>query len=79
MLSGGDAVVEEGGGVWPEGESPDDVAWVRMTVQGMGHLTEDELVALIRDEIPAHVRAELWINDRRVLSTADNLGDRGRR
>ncbi len=70
MLSAGDAVVEDGGGVWAEGEAPEDVAWVRMTVHGTGHLSEDEFVALVRDEIPAHVRAELWIGSRRVLSTA---------
>ena len=79
MLSGGEATVEDGGGVWAEGESPDDVAWVRMSVLGTGHLSEDELVALVKDEIPAHVRAELWVAGRRVLSTADDPGERGRR
>lgn len=71
MLSGGPAEVVDGGGVWPEGTAPVDVAWVRMTVQGTGHLSEDEFVAMVRDEIPAHVRAELWIDVRRVLSTAE--------
>jgi phage tail-like protein len=71
MLSGGPAEVVDGGGVWPEGAAPDDVAWVRMTVQGTGHLSEDEFVAMVRDEIPAHVRAELWIDVRRVLSTVE--------
>ena len=71
MLSGGPVEVADGGGVWVEGESPDDVAWVRMSVLGTGHLSEDEFVALIRDEIPAHVRAELLIAGRKVLSTLE--------
>jgi phage tail-like protein len=71
MLSGADAHVEEGGGVWAEGEAPGDVAWVRMTVAATGHLSEDEFVAIVRDEIPAHVRAELWVGDRRILSTVE--------
>lgn len=71
MLSGGPAEVVDGGGVWPEGDAPADVAWVRMTVQGTGHLSENEFVAIVRDEIPAHVRAELWIDGRRMLSTTE--------
>ncbi|MBN9608698.1 MAG: hypothetical protein BGO26_11460 [Actinobacteria bacterium 69-20] len=74
MLSGDKAQVEDGGGVWGEGASPADVAevaWVRMRVTGTGHLSEDEFVALVRDEIPAHVRAELFVGDRRVLSTVE--------
>ncbi len=72
MLSGGPAEIEDGGGVWSEGGAPGDVAWVRMKVEGTGHLSEDEFVALVRDEIPAHVRAELWVAGRRALSTAED-------
>ncbi|WP_051265016.1 phage tail protein [Nakamurella lactea] len=71
MLSGAPAEVTDGGGIWAEGEAPADVGWLRMNIQGTGHLSEDEFVAMIRDEIPAHVRAELWIGDRRVLNTAE--------
>jgi phage tail-like protein len=72
MLSGEEAEVTDGGGIWVEGDAPDDYAWVRMSVQGTGHLSEDEFVALVRDEVPAHVRAELRIAGRRVLSTWAN-------
>ena len=71
MLSGSRADVDDGGGIWPEGEVPGDTAWVVLRVQGTGHLSEDEFVGLVRDEIPAHVRAELWVGDKRVLSTAE--------
>lgn len=78
MLSGGDVEVIDGGGVWPAGEAPADAAWVRLQVEGTGHLSEDEFIALVRDEIPAHVRGELWINHRRVLNTgAGSEDDRG--
>ena len=72
MLSGGRAEVVDGGGIWPEGESPGDVAWVTITVAGTGHLSEDEFVALVRDEVPAHVRVEMWVGTRRVLSTMED-------
>lgn len=71
MLSGGPARVSDGGGVWAADEAPGDVAWVRMSVAGTGHLSEDEFIALVRDEVPAHVRAELWVDGRRVLSTVE--------
>ena len=49
-----------------------DVAWVRMTVAGTGHLSGDEFVALVRDEVPAHVRVELWVGRAGVLSTVED-------
>ncbi len=71
MLSDGEATVVDGGGIWAEGEAPDDAAWVRMAVSGTGHLSEDEFVRMVRHQVPAHVRAELWIGSRRVLATGD--------
>ncbi|HEY7814530.1 MAG TPA: phage tail protein [Nakamurella sp.] len=72
MLSGGPATIDDGGGVWREGDAPSDVAWVRIEVQGTGHLTDQEFVALLRDEVPAHVRVELWVAGRRALSTVED-------
>jgi len=72
MLSGASAEVIDGGGIWRESEAPHDVAWVRVAVAGTGHLSEDEFVALVRDEVPAHVRVELWVGTRRVLSTMED-------
>lgn len=70
MTSGGPAQVVDGGGIWREGEAPADTAHVRMTVASTGWLEEGDFVALVRDEVPAHVRAELWIGDRQVWSSA---------
>lgn len=70
MTSGGPAQVVDGGGIWPEGGAPADPAYVRMTVASTGWLDEADFVALVRDEVPAHVRAELWIGERQVWSSA---------
>ncbi len=66
LITGGPAQIEEGGGVWREGEAPADTAWVRMKVDSTGWMPEDDFIALVRDEVPAHVRAELYIGERLV-------------
>ena len=70
MTSGAPAEVTEGGGVWREGESPADTAYVRMSVASTGWLPAKDFIALLRDEIPAHVRAELWVAGRLAWSSA---------
>lgn len=69
LFSGAPAHVEDGGGVWREGEAPEDSAWVIMRVAGTGGLSEPDFVDLVADEVPAHVRAELWIGDRLAWPT----------
>lgn len=66
LTSGGPAEVTDGGGVWREGEAPTDTAWVRMRVESTGWMPEADFVELVRDEIPAHVYAELYVGDRRI-------------
>jgi phage tail-like protein len=70
MTTGGQCEVEDGGGVWPTGEAPRDVAWVRLRVQSTGWLEERDFIALVRDELPAHARAELYVGDRLAWSSA---------
>jgi phage tail-like protein len=70
MTSGAPAEVTDGGGVWREGQSPADTGYVRMSVASPGWLPEKDFIALLRDEIPAHVRAELWIAGRLAWSSA---------
>lgn len=67
LMSGGPVSVEDGGGAYREGAAPPQPAWVRLRVQSTGWLPEDDFVALVRDEVPAHVSVELWIGDRKVL------------
>lgn len=77
MTTGGDCEVTDGGGVWEAGEAPPDVAWVRMKVASTGWLAEQDFIALVRDELPAHVRAQLFVGDRVIWSSReDSVGDR---
>jgi phage tail-like protein len=69
LISGEPASVEDGGGIWRAGEAPLDTAWVRMRVRSTGMLDLAAFVDGVRDEVPAHVRAELWVGDQRVWST----------
>ena len=69
LITGTDVRVEEGGGVWEAGEAPVDTAWVRLQLDSTGMLGEAELVAAVRDEVPAHVRAEVVVEGRVVWST----------
>ena len=71
LLSGGEARVEDGGGVHRAGEAPPDPGWVRMWVATTGLLGRAEFVALIRDEVPVHARAELYVGDDLVWSTTE--------
>jgi hypothetical protein len=59
-------VIEDGGGVYGEGEAPRDGAWVRVRVPSTGWLTDEDFLRLVRDEIPAHVAAEIWVGERRL-------------
>lgn len=71
LVSAGPATIDEGGGVWQDGEAPADTAWVRMRVESAGWLPEGDFVALVKDEVPAHVRAELYIGERCVWNSQE--------
>ncbi len=72
LLSDGPAEVEDGGGIWRAGEVPEDTAWVRMRVRGTGALGQDAFVDMVRDEVPAHVRAELYVGNELVWSSEED-------
>jgi phage tail-like protein len=72
LLSGGPARVEDGGGVHRAGEAPPDPGWVRMRVESTGLLERDEFIALVRDEVPVHARAELYVGDELIWTTEDD-------
>jgi phage tail-like protein len=71
LLSGGPAEVDDGGGVHRAGEAPPDPAWVRMWVATTGQLARAEFVSLVRDEIPVHARAELYVGEELAWTTED--------
>jgi phage tail-like protein len=71
LTSGGPAAVRDGGGVWAAGDLPADTAWVQMFVRSTGWVSEVDFIELVRDEIPAHVRAELWVDERCVWASEE--------
>lgn len=69
VLSGGPAEVRDGGGAFPEGGAGADPGWVVMSVTSTGALDDADFAARVVDELPAHVRAELWVAGRQVPLT----------
>ncbi len=69
----------EPGGVFREGEVPEHDGRIEVSVQGTGHLTSEELVALVRDEVPAHLALRLVVlgegADRAVAGLSDGGDD----
>jgi len=73
LLSGGGEVdVRDTGGVFPEGESPGGPAHVRLDMSSAGWNRVDDLVRIIRDELPASVGFDLWIAGERVWPRDDD-------
>ncbi|CAN5613766.1 phage tail protein [soil metagenome] len=76
LITGTEVEIEEGGGIWRSGEAPTDTAWVRMWVKelgaaGAGARDLAEFIAVVRDEIPAHVRAELYVDGMLTWTTEE--------
>ena len=63
VISGGPATVEDSGGVYPEGESPDRPAHVRLAVESSGWASPVDLLTIVRAELPASVTFELRVGD----------------
>lgn len=66
LYSGGPATIADGGGVFAQGRAPADAAWVRIEVAGTGSLLTEDFLALMLDELPAHVRAQIVVGGRQV-------------
>jgi phage tail-like protein len=75
LLSGGPVDVHDTGGVYPEGRAPHDPPRVAVIVQSTGGLPEDDFARLLRDEIPAHVYAEIYVGARRIWPRAEFVLD----
>lgn len=63
VITGGVVTVDDSGGVYPEGESPNAPPHVRIAVDSTGWATEDDLIVMVRSELPASVTFELRIGD----------------
>jgi len=49
------------GGVFRDGEAPSHDGRIEVRVRSTGHLTSEELVELVRDEVPAHLGLRLVV------------------
>ena len=62
LLSGGAEVdVSDSGGVFPEGEAPVAAPHVRLEMASAGWNSVDDLIRIIRHELPANASFDLWI------------------
>lgn len=66
LLSRGPATVTDTGGVYPEGGAPTDPPQVAICVESTGGMPEADFITLVRDQVPAHVYAEIFVGDRRI-------------
>jgi phage tail-like protein len=66
LISEAPAVVEETGGLYLEGECPADAGHVVLRVESSGWATDDDLLRIVRAELPASVTFELLVGGRRI-------------
>lgn len=61
LLCEGDVEVVESGGVWREGESPSTPMRIEVRVQATRWTSTEDFVALVLDELPAHIPVEVFV------------------
>jgi phage tail-like protein len=66
MITDAPAEIVDSGGVYAEGEAPENPGHVRIRVESSGWTTEDDLLDLVRSELPASVSFELAVGDRTI-------------
>jgi len=66
LVFGVDATVADAGGIFPGNRSPDNPNQVWVSVPHTGWATEERLVELIRNEVPADVAVEIRVGERVV-------------
>jgi phage tail-like protein len=66
LISDAPAVVEESGGLFVEGECPADVGHVVLRVESSGWATNEDLLRIVRAELPASVTFELFVGHQRI-------------
>lgn len=73
MVTGGPAVVVDSGGVYAEGDAPQNAGHVHIEVLSLGWATEDDLIALIQSDLPASVSFDLHVGARQLWPREDAL------
>jgi phage tail-like protein len=67
LFTGQPVDVVDSGGVFRQGEVNQAPAEVTVRVSSVGWLSETDLVELVRDEVPANARLELFVGERRIF------------
>lgn len=66
VLTGGEVEVRDTGGVFAEGEAPGGPAHVRLDLADLGWMHRDDVLRVVRDELPATVTFDLWVGEERI-------------
>lgn len=72
LIGGGEVVVDDSGEVVPEGESSGAAPHVHITVESTGWARPDDLVRIVRDELPASVTFELFVGTDQLWPPTDH-------
>jgi phage tail-like protein len=71
LITEGEAIVEESGGIYRSGDEPVSRGHVLLRVATTGPwATEDDLLRIVRSELPASVTFELFVGDRQIWPVA---------
>jgi phage tail-like protein len=71
LLTDDDVEVRDTGGVFHEGESPGAPSHVRLNVVSSGWNRTDDLIRIVRAELPATVTFDMWVGSEHVWPPAD--------
>ena len=74
LLTGADVEVRDTGGVFAEGEAPDDPPHVRIDVQSLGWNVLKDFARIVRDEVPATVTFTMWMAGSQIWPEAAGVG-----
>ena len=72
LLTGADVEVRDTGGVFAEGEAPQDPPHVRIDVQSLGWNNRKDFARIVRDELPATVTFTVWMAGVRIWPAEDD-------
>ncbi|MAT03657.1 MAG: phage tail protein [Acidimicrobiaceae bacterium] len=71
MSGGGEVLIDDSGGIYAEGEAPRDAPHVRMAMSDSILAHTDDVIRIIRSELPASVTFQLAIGDEVVWPPSD--------
>jgi phage tail-like protein len=74
MSGGGDVLIDDTGGIYAEGEAPREAPHVRMAMSDSILAETDDVVRIIRSELPASVTFQLAIGGEVVWPPSDQGG-----